>query len=271
MPGPQGEKGETGAAPTVVIGSVSSGTEADVKSTPTATGISLDFVVPIGPQGPQGEQGPAGPAGEKGEKGDKGDTGEQGPQGVPGPQGAKGDTGPQGETGAVPTITVAESTKTSYKVRFTTDKQDILSPNLKSNTESYNYNLSTVGTSVDIPLENLALRVQSTATTSIRLSILPKQTGTSVLADIRRVSIYSGGSIDVQTNNNVTISSVLILDDIVYSQSQEMHWMRLRQQDPTTKLWSMCEIRTFASQGGERTTVCVEWLYTGATFIIPQS
>ena len=57
----------------------------------------------------------------------------------------------------------------------------------------------------------------------------------------------------------------------VYKRQQEMHWMRLRQQDPTTKLWSMCEIRTFASQGGERTTVCVEWLYTGATFIIPQS
>jgi hypothetical protein len=71
-PGPQGEKGETGAQ----------GPKGD-------TGEQ-------GLQGPQGEQGP------KGDKGDKGDTGPQGPQGETGAQGLqgpKGDAGPQGETG----------------------------------------------------------------------------------------------------------------------------------------------------------------------------
>lgn len=50
-PGPQGEKGDTGAQ---------------------------------GPQGEKGDTGDQGPQGEKGDKGDKGDTGEQGPAGANG-------------------------------------------------------------------------------------------------------------------------------------------------------------------------------------------
>lgn len=55
-----------GPTPTVTIGSVSSGDTADVTGNNTETGISLEFVLPVGPQGLQGE---------------KGDTGAQGPQG----------------------------------------------------------------------------------------------------------------------------------------------------------------------------------------------
>ena len=84
--------------------------------------------------------------------------------------------------------------------------------------------------------------------------------------DIRRVSIYDGASIDSQTNNDFTISTTLVIDDLIYSQSQEMHWTRIRQRDPSTGLWSMCETRIFASKGGARTSICVDWLYTDATF-----
>ena len=52
----------------------------------------------------------------------------------------------------------------------------------------------------------------------------------------------------------------------MYDQSEEMHWIRLRQQDPSTSLWSMCEVRTFSSKLGARTSICVDWLYTGVTF-----
>lgn len=45
--------------------------------------------------------------------------------------------------------------------------------------------------------------------------------------------------------------------------------MRIRQRDPDSQLWSMCEVRTFASQGGARTSICVEWLYMQASFVAP--
>ena len=163
---------------------------------------------------------------------------------------------------------MAEDTKTSYKVRFQTNGQEVVSPNLKSNTECYNANLSATGSRLQVPLSALALVVQNTTANSLRVSIQPQTAGTSVLADIRRVSIYDG-AIDAQTNNNTTISAALVLDDIVYSQSQEMHWMRIRQRDPTTQKWSLCEVRLFPSLGGARTSVCVEWLYTDVTFTAP--
>ena len=35
--------------------------------------------------------------------------------------------------------------------------------------------------------------------------------------------------------------------------------MRIRQQDPATKLWSLCEILSFFSAGGTRCSVRVQW------------
>ena len=79
--------------------------------------------------------------------------------------------------------------------------------------------------------------------------------------------IYGGlGAVEVQTLDNTKISTRTVIDDIVYDQSEEMHWIRLRQQDPSTSLWSMCEVRTFSSKLGARTSICVDWLYTGVTF-----
>ncbi len=122
---------------------------------------------------------------------------------------------------------------------------------------------------MNIPLDSLILTVEYGSSTSIRMAIRAADSSAPVLADIRRTSIYGLGTIEVQTNNNVTITGRLSLDDIIYSQSEETHWMRIRMQNPTTKLWSMCEVRTFASQGGARTSVIVEWLYTGVTFQAP--
>ena len=52
----------------------------------------------------------------------------------------------------------------------------------------------------------------------------------------------------------------------MYYKSEEIHLILLRQQDPSTSLWSMCEVRTFSSKLGARTSICVDWLYTGVTF-----
>ena len=249
--GPQGERGETGpqgelgpqgpagTTPTVTVGTVSSGTAAAVTANPTDTGISLDFVVPVGPEGPKGEPGEVGP---------------EGPQGIP---------------GQTPEITVEQNIPTVYKVRFKTAETDFLTPNLKAVPEVYNANLSSAGSVLTVPLEALNMTLQNTSATSLRFSLQPAVTGTSIVADIRRASIYDGASIDSQTNDNLTISGVFVVDDLIYSQSQEMHWTRIRQQEPSTGLWSMCEIRIFSSRGGARTSVCVNWLYTGASFLAP--
>ena len=306
--GPQGNTGSTGATPTVEVGTVSSGRTAQVIANNTDTGVSLDFVVPVGATGATGAQGETGAIGPTGAQGAKGETGAMGPTGAQGAQGAKGETGATGPTGAqgakgeagatgptgaqgakgetgaagatgaqgiqgvtgqTPNIAVAEDTPTSYKVSFKTDTQEITSPNLKSNVAYYNANLATLNSYIDIPLDNLTFTVANTSTTSVRMSVQPKVATTPVLADIRRTSIYDGASVESQTFNNTTVAAKLVIDDLVYSQSQEINWIRIRQQNPTTKLWSMCEIRTFISQGGARTTVCVEWIYTGASFEVP--
>lgn len=70
------EKGEfDGISPTVEVGTVSAGTEAQVTNSGTPQKAVLDFILPRGPQGIKGDRGPAGPQGPKGEKGDPGTGG----------------------------------------------------------------------------------------------------------------------------------------------------------------------------------------------------
>ena len=303
--GPRGEPGPAGpmgAMPTVEIGRVITGETAQVTACETETGVALDFIIPAGSQGaagrtgakgdtgergPQGEkgepgptgpqgiqgeagaQGEMGPTGPRGEKGEPGPTGPQGTQGQAGPVGAQGETGPQGLAGETPKIAVEEDTPVSYKVSFKTSEQSFISPNLKSNIKYYNLDLSKAGSMVNIPIENLVLTYQNVSTSALRIGIQALSTSVPVLADIRRASIYNSGAVEAQSNNNATITTRLVLDDIVYSNSEETHWMRIRQRDPDSQLWSMCEVRTFASQGGARTSICVEWLYMQASFVAP--
>ena len=85
--GPQGPKGETGAA-----GPQGQTGPQGAKGETGATG-------PKGDPGEQGPQGETGPQGTPGAKGDKGDTGAQGPKGDPGETGPKGETGATGPAG----------------------------------------------------------------------------------------------------------------------------------------------------------------------------
>ena len=162
-----------------------------------------------------------------------------------------------------------ENTPTSYKVSFKTAGQEIDSPNLKSNLQVYNADLSAAGSTLDVPLESLILTVEYASSTAVRLSVRAADAAAPVTADIRRTSIYNGSSIEAQTNDGVKVTGKLVLDDTIYSQSQEMHWTRIRQQNPTSDSWSFCEICTFASGGGARTSVCVQWFYTDVTFQKP--
>lgn len=240
--GPQGSQGVTGptgltgATPSVTVRNVTSGSTAAVTATPSDTGVALDFVLPQGPTGPTGSAG------------------------------VKGDIG---ATGPAPTITVEESSPTAYRVRFHGSGADVVSPNLRASPEVYNMNLSSTGSAREITLGKLILNVQNAGTSAIRLSLRAADTAAPVLVDLRRTTIYDGSTIESQTWNSVSFSTAQIIDDILYDNSQETHWMRLRQQDPATKLWSMCQITTFASAAGARVSVIIDWYYTGVTFAAP--
>ena len=234
--GVTGPTGLTGATPSVTVRNVTSGSTAAVTATPSDTGVALDFVLP---------QGPTGPAGSAGVKGDI------------------------GATGPAPTITVEESSPTAYRVRFHGSGADVVSPNLRASPEVYNMNLSSTGSAREITLGKLILSVQNASTSAIRLSLRAADTAAPVLVDLRRTTIYDGSTIESQTWNSVSFSTAQIIDDILYDNSQETHWMRLRQQDPATKLWSMCQITTFASAAGARVSVIIDWYYTGVTFAAP--
>lgn len=120
-----------------------------------------------------------------------------------------------------------------------------------------------------ISIENLVLTYQNASTTTMKISIAPKDESIPVLTDMRRSSIYGSGAIEVQTFDNTTVSKSTMLDSIVYSQSQEEHSMKIRQQDPATKLWSLCEIHSFISAGGARTSVWIQWSETNVSYAAP--
>lgn len=247
-------------------------------------------VGPMGPRGPQGVRGDTGPKddpGEQGPQGEKGDTGEKGEQGIQGPkgdpgkqgpQGEKGDTGEKGEqgdrgekgeNGETPVITVAEDTPRSYKLHFQTSQQELTTPNLFAPFTEYHADLSTVGSALVMPLKDLVLTYQSTSSTALRITVAPVDAAAPVLVDVRRTSIYNGSTVETLTLNGSTVSGRTVLDDIVYTNSQEIHTMVLRQQDPTTKLWSLCEIHFFLSGGGARVSVRIQWNEYDVAYEVP--
>ena len=222
----------------------------------------------VGPQGVQGDTGCPGPQGEQGIRGIQGEKGEQGEQGLQGIQGDKGETGENGET---PVMTVAENTPISYKVNFKTADQNVTTPNLFANYTDYHANIAATGNALNVPVKNLVLTYQTVSSGALRISIAPKDTAVPILADIRRSTIFNTGSVEAQTFDNNTVSERIVLDDTVYSRSQETHTIKIRQQDPSTKLWSLCEVSSFISNGGARTSVVIRWSEYDVSYEAPTS
>ena len=156
-----------------------------------------------------------------------------------------------------------------YKVGFQSGDTKVVSPNLKPVSTYYNADLGASGRYLDIPIGSLVLTYKYVSAAALSVSVQAADVKKPVVADIRRLTVYDGLSIEADTWDNKTISTSISLDAILYNNSQEMHWLRIRQQNPDTGLWGMCEVRTFASQGGARTTIWVDWAFTAAEFIVP--
>ena len=220
----------------------------------------------------KGEAGPQGIPGADGAKGPKGDPGPQGPIGPRGERGEKGEQGIQGEkgdTGETPVITVAEDTPLSYKLHFQTSEQELTTPNLFAPFTEYHVDLSAADSTLNIPLKDLILTYQRASASALRISIAPKNTAAPVLVDLRRTTIYDGSTIETQTLNGSSISASIAIDGTMYTNSQETHNMRIRQQDPVTKLWSMCEINSFLSAGGARCSIRIQWSEYDVAYAAP--
>lgn len=166
---------------------------------------------------------------------------------------------------------MAESTPLSYKLNFKTAEQSITTPNLFAPYTEYHVDLSAINSLLTVPLENLVLSYQTTSSSALRISAAPKTAGTTVLCDIRRLTIYNASTIESQTSDNTSISARTVLDEIVYTSSQESHSMKIRQQDPETKLWSLCEITSFISKNAARTSVTVRFLEHGVSYLPPET
>ena len=166
-------------------------------------------------------------------------------------------------------VTVAEETPLSYKLRFATSGQALTTPNLFAPASEYHADLSAVGSALVIPLKDLELSYQTTSATALRITMAPRDAAAPVLVDLRRTSIYNGSTVETSTLNGSTVSGRTVVDEIVYTNSQETHQMVLRQQDPASKLWSLCEIRSFLSAAGARCSVRVQWEEYDVRYEVP--
>lgn len=166
-------------------------------------------------------------------------------------------------------ITVNENTPVSYKLTFTSNQQAVTTPNLYASFTDYPLNMSTTGSVFNLPVGNLILNYQKTGTNTMRISVRSKDTATPITADISRTSIYGGGSTEAQYFDNAQISTLTTIDDTVYMDSQELHWIRVRQQDPTSSLWSLCVVRMFGSRNGARISIWVQWIEYNVSYSAP--
>ena len=126
-----------------------------------------------------------------------------------------------------------------------------------------------LNSTLTIPLRDLLLTYQTTSTSALRITIAPKDSAVPILTDMRRTSIYNGGTVEALTLNNTVVSGRTVLDEIVYTLSQETHNIKIRQQDPVTKLWSLCEVHSFLSAGAARVSVRVQWTEYDVTYPAP--
>ena len=165
---------------------------------------------------------------------------------------------------------MAEETPLSYKLQFQTTAQTLTTPNLFAPIDAYHADLSATGATLNIPLKDLILTYQTTSSTALRITLVPKDTALPVAADVRRTSIYNGSTIETYTLNGGTVSARTEVDGIVYTNSQETHSMRIRQQDPVSKLWSLCEVNSFLSAGGARSSIWVRWVEYDAAYEKPE-
>lgn len=167
----------------------------------------------------------------------KKNPGPQGEQGIPGIEGPPGDTGPQGiqgerglpgQNGIVPAV--------------------------------YHASLPNLYARYQLPLGNLYYMIQRQPDNSLRVNINAKYiegtTGPTI------VDVVCSSGVKTQSMENAEIRHLFIeIHNAVHPNSSEMHRTWIRQQNPTTKLWSLHEICLFSSVDAARIDIIVYAIY----------
>lgn len=137
-------------------------------------------------------------------------------------------------------------------------------------TEAYHYDLSASGAQANIALENVNYRLQSNGST-LALYIGPSAAAgmNSVVVDMKRVAQYDGASVESTWYDSLTLNISTQFDSTVYGGSREEHHMRIRQKNPTTGNWDMCEVTTFISGPLSRVDVFVKWIGKDIAYVAP--
>ena len=210
----------------------------------------------------------------RGRTGPPGIQGEYGPTGAQGPAGITGDTGPEGAAGAIgltgpsgpdAIAAVAENTAVSYRLQIENDKTLIGTPNLRPSNVTYIADLSGSGSYVEVPVMNLIYHLQYQSASGLRLYLKPADLSVPIRADVKRSTQYNSSPEGDQWDNT-SITGSLNLDTLIYFSSNEIHRTRVRQQDPVSGLWSLCDINMYSSLKGKRVTIWVVWIENNVDF-----
>ena len=121
----------------------------------------------------------------------------------------------------------------------------------------------------NLPVGNLIVIYQKTGTNTMSLNVRAKNTAVPIPADIIRTTIYGTGSPEAQYFDGIQVSTPITIDGTVFLDSQEQHVINIRQQDPTSSLWSLCTIRSFLSKNGARVSIWLQWIQYNVSYSIP--
>lgn len=143
---------------------------------------------------------------------------------------------------------------------------DFTTPNLRPEAIVYEADLAKSGNTLRIPLMNVVCRLQYNTSTSSRLYLEPADSAKPVMIDAKR-AVQWNSSIEGERLDNHKLSSAENFDTTIYNQSNEIHSVFIRQQDPVTGLWSLCRVDTFFSEQGARVTSRVEWIEANVLYV----
>jgi len=127
--------------------------------------------------------------------------------------------------------------------------------------ESYNFNLSAAGSSGSFDVGSITFTLSHVSTSDIRLIIRPSDLSKPVLIDLKRFGVFDATTAQSFIQNNYTLSGNLTVDDTIHTNSNDWQITWLRQRNPVTLKWSLCEYSVFASQNGSRVSLWVRWVY----------
>jgi hypothetical protein len=163
-----------------------------------------------------------------------------------------------------PTISISESTPSSYVLQVTDRNGSYLTPNLRSAGTVNSANLSTAGSSMSTQVGNLIYTVNNANNGAVSVQ-LSAASGT-VLADVKKNAQFDAAGMDSASWDNTTFTTTPVtIDAQVFGRSNEYHITRIRQQDPATGLWNICDVNLFVSASGGRTNVWTDCKASGLT------